>query len=145
MNADGTFDRIVATSGYLEVINGTWAILNLCVVVIFAAYIIHEVRRVGWWRGYWALSAAVAILVSNLGEGLFRGWVWTWRHQINHGIDAAWMSVHPIVVIFAALAMIGSLCKIRVFAPAWIGHWGWIGSALIAVLAAIAAVAVSGG
>lgn len=136
-------DRIMAFSSLLEVLNGAWAILCLCCMTVFGVYIYDEFTQHGW-RAYWPISGAIAIFVTDSGEFIFRSLIWWWRHEINHGIDAAWVITSPALIIGSIVAMLGLICKIRVFSPRRIRAYAWIISAGLGLAASIAGLFSSG-
>jgi hypothetical protein len=120
--------------GLLEIVNGTWFVLGLCLLFVFGRYLMDiglDFRRQ-------RVQAAGAIFVYFLGESVVRGWTWWWRHKLNHGAAVDWMGWSQVLLGASLLAAMGALAMIRVFTPPGCGHRTWIMSGFIAAAMALA-------
>lgn len=119
-----------------EGINGALFFDLSFALMLFASYIVYEVRRDG---DEARASAATAVSVLLLGDMILRGWFWLWRIQFNNGVSTAWMDDVPIVPLGQIVVMAGVLCVIRVFSPVTWPRDTWIAIGLMSVLLAVAA------
>lgn len=128
----------------LEILNGIWAVLDFALLAWFTYYIYAQVKEIEnyvWYHSlkYWwneglppQINAAVAIYVFTTGDAIVRTYIWYWRHQTNLGHDEHLLSIVP-VLFGGVIALIGLLCKIRVFTIYRIGNKAWILSILLAL------------
>lgn len=103
----------------LESINGTLAVSSLILLFVFGRYyLLPEATDRG-------KQVVRALAVFFFGECMVRGWIWLWRHQLNDGVDVAWMNSYPMPIIGGSIALFGVVCLIRVFSSALWPMWVW--------------------
>lgn len=116
-------NQLVARS----MINNGWVVVSLCLVCIFAAYLVREMRTNGWYS-YVRNRAAIALLVYFTGEAGARLWTVVLLSRYLDKTNAASVERwYPAALGFACLSLVGAVCCIRTFAPPWWGHSGWLG------------------
>lgn len=118
----------------LEILNGAWSILSLCLLVFLAVYFIGQWRaeRLNW-KSWWSLplgmAVAISMFIQNTGGFGSRATVWWWRHfQPNAPLST--LNIYSLI-LFAAIANIGALMVIRVFSRPRFGDGPWLASALL--------------
>lgn len=116
-----------------ELINNSWTVLGICIVLIFSRWLWTEFRQSGFSirdRN----KAAISITIYFVGEAVARGWtvamLWSFRHPTYRETV---QGLYPIALIGGAIAMWGALCMIRIFTPAEWRHWPWVVSGILAV------------
>lgn len=129
---------------FMEMLNGVWAILNLCLLVWFTYYIVAQVQaldRFSWFsvgRSWWKvglpghINAAIAIYVYHFGDLITRSSIWIWRHEQNMGFTDYPLAIGP-VLLGSLIAAFGLLCKIRVFTYYRLGNRAWHISLVLAL------------
>lgn len=126
-----------------ERINAAWLVLDVCLVG-YLFYYFWRGRHLAKLLSFWQvrdiplyLQAAIAIMVFHIGDMGVRTVVWWLRHQSNRG-ELVWaLPATAPLLFFAVIALVGILCKLRVFSGPWLGRWVWVGGGTVALLAAI--------
>jgi hypothetical protein len=133
----------------IESINAAWTVLDVCIVVYFSYYLWSTRKKYKLsWRTIFTWSyglpiytqAAMAIFIFHIGDTGVRGGVWLLRHRINEGHALAYEFAAPATVflaVFATIAGVGLLCKLRVFATPMLGRWVWLAGSVLAASAAV--------
>jgi hypothetical protein len=113
----------------LEILNGAWSILSLCLLVFLLVYFIGQWRAERLtWKNILALPlgmmVAVSLFVQNSGGFASRATVWWWRH-FQGGQPLSSLNIY-ILTASAAVANIGALMVIRVFSRPRFGDGPWL-------------------
>lgn len=118
-----------------QLINNGWLAVSVCLVIIFAAFLLKEMREDGWY-GKFRNQGAIALLIYFLGETLARAWAALLLYQMTHGETLGGVFAveerYPIALAGAAISFFGALCCVRAFSPASWGHKAWVSVAVIA-------------
>jgi len=132
----------ISTLDVREAINIFLAISTTVMAVLYIRFVIKECTRVHWtkWHSFWvprwkftvdkrdipAVNAAIAWSVLSVGEAIRSTLIWEVLHfdrqQSTYASEIIPLMVALIFIVF------GALCSIRVFSPAWMGSWLWIGT-----------------
>jgi len=113
-----------------ELMNGYWAMLDLCLLFILVRYLILE----GFDIKDPSCKFALAMTIYFSGDMARQCWAWViWtirntRESITHANATWWMPV-----IFSTVATCGILFLIYTTCPKKCKHWGWVVSWLLAV------------
>ena len=133
----------------VESVNAAWTVLDLCLLAYLGYYLwtLRKKFKLSWRTLYnWSTGlpiyaqAAIAIFIFHLGDVGVRGIVWWVRHRVNVGQPPSFEFVAPatlVLAVFAVIAGIGLMCKLRVFSTPWLGRWVWIGGTTLALGAAV--------
>lgn len=133
----------------IESVNAAWVVLDVCLLLYFGYYLwdIRHRFELSWRTLYnWSsglplyAQAAIAIFIFHLGDAGVRGIVWLIRHRINEGHPIMFQFIVPatgFLVVFACVAGVGLMCKLKVFATPLLGRWVWLGGTSLAAAAAI--------
>ncbi len=121
----------------LEILNGAWSILSLCLLVFLVVYFIGQWRAENLnWKSWASLplgmAVALSMFVQNAGGFGSRLTVWSWRH-FRPGEALSTTDLY-LLIIFAAIANVGALMVIRIFSRPRFGDGPWLASFLIAVI-----------
>ena len=140
MSHDSGFNSILGL--VIESVNAGWVTLDLILLLWFGYYMwtIRHEYKVTWrtlltWSTGLPLyaQAAIAIFIFHTGDFGVRGIVWWIRHQVNQGEPPLFNFIAPATLalcVFALIAWIGLLCKLRVFSTPMVGRWAfWAGGA----------------
>lgn len=126
----------ITTLDVREAINIFLSISTTVMAVLYVRFVIHECvcLRSGfpWFRVLVnkhdkpAVAAAIAWSLLSVGEAVRSTFVWEVLHfDRQHSTYAS--EVLPLMgALF--LIILGTLCSIRIFSPAWMGNWLWIGT-----------------
>lgn len=118
-----------------EYVNGTFFLLNLCLIFVFLSFLGPRLRKPGWYYDF-VNQACIAQITYLTGESLRSSWVWVSLFTYNNSgrtdlLEHFW----GIAIVSVTVGSIGALCCIRVYSPARWGNRGWIacgvGTALI--------------
>lgn len=137
----------INAANYLEIQNGIWVVLDICLLAWFSYYIYAQMKELDKGSIKWSdtvhnwlhgglpppISAAVAIYVFTVGDAIGRGHIWAWRHFQNDGHASFQLTLWPMMLA-ATISIIGLLCKIRVFTIYRLGNIAWISSLILAVV-----------
>jgi hypothetical protein len=88
--------RPIDVNFYLEMINGTGAILLVIVLAFFTVYLIEQrrFRKLSWretiFRPPPGISLLMPMMAIKIGLLLSRGSLWMWRQLANGGHMPAW-------------------------------------------------------
>jgi len=116
---------------FLVAINGAWVMLTICVVFVFARYVIKEWHPYGRAR----IKAAIAILVHFIGEA---GWhSLSWCLHIGLLTTAPPRAIYALFIACGGVAAVGALCCIRIFSPIAEGRVPWIIALVLALVGAM--------
>jgi hypothetical protein len=131
-----------------EITNGTWFLLNLALLAVFANYLLCRWQQSGVLTLFRNVAndqdigtaAAIALFVYFMGAATRAGWVWVVLFQQNLGVDIVNFENQPVFLMIAvATGITGSLCCMRVFSQSRWGNWAWIVSGILAVAIPLAA------
>lgn len=116
-------------------INNGWLVISACLVIIFAMFLVKEMREDGWYPKL-RNQAAIALLIYFTGETIARGWGALLLYKMSTGDDLltvfAVEEKYPFALAGAAISFFGALCCVRVFSPASWGHKAWVSVAIAA-------------
>lgn len=118
----------------LEVINGSVSILTYFLLVFLAYYIAEDFGKETFtWRNLFVLSTAmalvIALFVEKTGTFLTRSVIWLWR--MTGGSVPFSVAENLILIVGAALTMMGLLMLIRILSRQRFGNWPWAFAAVI--------------
>lgn len=121
-----------------------WAVLSLFLWIVLSVYLVGEVRNEGrYWYDRLGNKAAVAIWVYMLGETISRMWGAVLTAAVLSGADSGEIeNRYPIALVGACVALVGILCKVRIFTPKGWGEWLWLGVGVAGVGIALVVAAV---
>ncbi|MCK1670325.1 hypothetical protein [Bradyrhizobium sp. 150] len=123
---------------YLEMINGSGAILLAIVLAFFTMYLVEQrrFRKLSWRETFFKPPPGVALLMPmmaiKVGLLLSRGSLWIWRQFGNGGHMPAWQM--DLTLAGTAITSIGLLWLLRVISRARFGEWPWIASASVVLI-----------
>jgi hypothetical protein len=135
----------ITTLDVREAINIFLAIATTVMAVLYIRFVIKECIDIHWtrWHRFWvpwceftinkrdlsAVNAAIAWSILSVGEAIRSTFVWEVLHfdrqQSNYASEVVPLMVALVLIVF------GTLCAIRVFSPAWMGQWLWIGTLVL--------------
>ena len=121
-----------------EIMNGTWFLLSVMMVVTFAVYLLDRKMRGGDWYQRPGSQAAIALSIFLSGSAIRAGWIWWLLHCHNNRLDCtAYQKSWGILIIGTILVVVGGLCCVRVFSPVSWRPWSWIVAGIISVAAPV--------
>jgi hypothetical protein len=130
--------RPIDVNFYLEMINGTGAILLVIVLAFFTVYLIEQrrFRKLSWretiFRPPPGISLLMPMMAIKIGLLLSRGSLWMWRQLANGGHMPAWQLDLALAGTF--ITSVGLLWLLRVISRARFGEGPWIASAGLVLL-----------
>lgn len=114
---------------YLEIFNGSWAILSLYAVIFLLYHLSHigSQRDVGmrhWMFGNipQSMQLALAILAVSAGVFISRAPIWYWR-MVTGGDFASFDITRGFLTFGAGLGCVGFMCLIRVVTRPMTSGW----------------------
>lgn len=114
---------------FLEIFNGSWAILSLY-SVIFLIYHLRDIgarRRINsrhWYLGRIPQSMQLAISVLAIAAGVFVSRAPTWYWRLTTGGDFSdFDTIRTFLTVGAGLGCIGFMCLIRVVTRPMTSGW----------------------
>jgi len=113
-----------------EVMNGYWAMLDFCLLIVLVRYLAGG----SFDFGNPATKLAVAMVVYFSGDMARHSWAWAlWTirnagERVTHANSTWW-----VPFTFAVVASFGLLFIIHTVCPRKYKNWGWLGSLLFAV------------
>lgn len=121
----------------LEILNGAWSILSLCLLIFLIVYFIGQWRAENLnWKSLVALPlgmmVALSLFIQNSGAFASRATVWWWRH-FSPGAPLSTINIYALIAA-AAVANIGALMVIRVFSRPRFGDGPWLASLAVTVV-----------
>lgn len=109
-----------------SMINNGWVVVSICLLGIFAIYLVKEMLQDGWYS-YVRNKAAIALLIYFTGEAGARLWtVVLLSKYIDKENAQSVERWYPLALGFACLSLVGAICCVRTFAPPSWGHRGWL-------------------
>ena len=112
----------------LEVRNGILMVILACMLVGDLAYVVDELRQMGFRNVYRYRKAAIAMAFFLAGLLTQTGMIWAARHMENHGYAPPLAARFGPLVLTAGsvLAVVGGLCWLRVTLPRQLPPYLWV-------------------
>lgn len=120
----------------LEVINGSISILTYFVLLFLGYYLITELGLKRFtWKNLFIISTAIglafSLFIEQLGSFLTRMIIWFWRMA---GANVPFTPTqNGMLVLGAAITMVGLIMMIRVLSRPRFGEWPWVIATAIVV------------
>lgn len=119
-----------------EIVNGMWFVLSALMAAAFGLYVVRSKIGTAWpdWYNQLGVQAAIALFVFTFGSMMRAGWIWLLLSCQNENRSCAGIeNAYAIMFIASAFAVVGGVCCIRIFTPAYWSPWSWLAAGFVAV------------
>lgn len=111
----------------------------ITILVIMVRHLVVEIKNRADWRQRLGNRSAIFMIVFLVGEIVSRAWSWFLYSALSRGGDISeFENQYHLGLVSTIIVALGGLGLVYAYSPAKWKHWGWVGSAILAVLTTMA-------